>query len=414
MRTPTTLLPVLSLLAAAVAGGLTTIPADAAAPPPTCLGQRATVVGTPGADTMTGTPGPDVVVALGGDDVVDGRGGDDLVCGGPGADVLHGGAGDDRLAGGEDRVTPDRGQDVFGDRLAGGPGDDWLDAGPRGTGNVVQPDTVTWEDAAAGVVIDLSGAQGTATGEGTDTIVLGAGLRVEASAHDDVVVGGPRTDRIRAGAGDDSVSTGDGSDHVVLDPPGGDPSGDDRLDLGPGGGLSYQSARSNGGRDEVVTAGGASEYVFVRGRQPVTVAVGDGGDTVELRADVRGARVDLGAGDDAVRLRGGRGQHARTATVDARAGTLAAAGVAGTSTLTGVESWALAYGAAWTFLGSDARDLLDLTLSDGATTVRLRGGDDRVIAGPHADDLAGGQGRDRVLRGGADDSCRGFEVGGCG
>ncbi|MGZ5214522.1 MAG: hypothetical protein ACXWEN_12345, partial [Actinomycetota bacterium] len=44
-------------------------------PTPTCQGQVATIVGTPGDDVITGTPGNDVIVGLGGNDVINGMGG---------------------------------------------------------------------------------------------------------------------------------------------------------------------------------------------------------------------------------------------------------------------------------------------------------------------------------------------------
>jgi Ca2+-binding RTX toxin-like protein len=65
-----------------------------------CLGTRATIVGTAGADLLRGTRKRDVIVALGGRDRVYGRGADDILCGGPGNDLLDGGPGRNRLNGG--------------------------------------------------------------------------------------------------------------------------------------------------------------------------------------------------------------------------------------------------------------------------------------------------------------------------
>jgi RTX calcium-binding nonapeptide repeat (4 copies) len=67
---------------------------------PSCLGARATIVGTARADVLGGTARRDVIAALGGADLVYGRSGDDLLCGGPGADLLDGGAGRNRVEGG--------------------------------------------------------------------------------------------------------------------------------------------------------------------------------------------------------------------------------------------------------------------------------------------------------------------------
>ena len=65
------------------AGLLATLAAapSAQAAAPECFGRRATIVGTPGPDSLTGTPGPDVIVGLGGADNIAGLGGDDLIGG---------------------------------------------------------------------------------------------------------------------------------------------------------------------------------------------------------------------------------------------------------------------------------------------------------------------------------------------
>jgi uncharacterized repeat protein (TIGR01451 family) len=116
---------------------------------PTCRRQRATVVGTVGADLLTGTGGRDVILARAGRDRVFTYGGRDLVCAGrgsdvirsgargdrvfsgPGADRLFGGGGGDELrgGGGPDRIRGGRGADLLvggsgRDRCFGGPGAD--------------------------------------------------------------------------------------------------------------------------------------------------------------------------------------------------------------------------------------------------------------------------------------------------
>ena len=67
-------------------------PADSAA---TCLGERATIVGTEGDDLIAGTSKDDVIVALGGNDVINAHGGDDLVCALGGNDLSRGASADD-------------------------------------------------------------------------------------------------------------------------------------------------------------------------------------------------------------------------------------------------------------------------------------------------------------------------------
>jgi hypothetical protein len=67
---------------------------------PSCLGARATIVGTARADVLRGTRKRDVIVALGGSDRIHAVGGDDVLCGGGGDDYLDGGPGRNRLDGG--------------------------------------------------------------------------------------------------------------------------------------------------------------------------------------------------------------------------------------------------------------------------------------------------------------------------
>ena len=104
---------------------------------PACSGHAATIIGTPGNDTLTGGAGRDAVVARGGDDRIATDGGRDIVCAGSGndivsaggrADLVKGGGGADKLrgGGGNDSLHGGRGPD----RLRGGPGDDLLAGGP--------------------------------------------------------------------------------------------------------------------------------------------------------------------------------------------------------------------------------------------------------------------------------------------
>jgi hypothetical protein len=80
-----------------------------------CGGRLATMLGTPGVDSINGTGATDVIVALGGNDLVEAGAGKDIVCGGAGNDRIFGEAGDDTLFGDGGR-----------DKLFGGPGRDLL------------------------------------------------------------------------------------------------------------------------------------------------------------------------------------------------------------------------------------------------------------------------------------------------
>jgi len=96
-------------------------------PPPTCLGRRATLCGTPGNDTILGSAADDVVVGSGGNDTIRARGGNDVLCGNIGDDKLFGSNGDDVLSGdeGADELHGGTGGDI----LRGGQGSDFLDGG---------------------------------------------------------------------------------------------------------------------------------------------------------------------------------------------------------------------------------------------------------------------------------------------
>ena len=101
-----------SIAALAVAG------TESAAASPTCLGHKATIVGTNAADHLVGTAARDVIAAGRGHDRVSARGGNDLVCGGSGLDELF-------LGRGADKATSGRGND----RIEGGDGQDFLNGG---------------------------------------------------------------------------------------------------------------------------------------------------------------------------------------------------------------------------------------------------------------------------------------------
>jgi hypothetical protein len=83
------------------------------APPSTCFGVAATIVGNNGNNILIGTTGVDVIVGLGGNDVISGSGGNDIICAGDGNDIINTGAGNDSLDGG-----------LGSDILNGGPGTD--------------------------------------------------------------------------------------------------------------------------------------------------------------------------------------------------------------------------------------------------------------------------------------------------
>ena len=103
---------------------------------PTCRNQVATIVGTPGDDSITGTNKKDVIVTGAGNDVVRSGGGNDIVCTGTGNDLVRAGGGADFVSGGRnrDKLVGNKGNDVLKgkrgpDRLLGKSGSDRLNGG---------------------------------------------------------------------------------------------------------------------------------------------------------------------------------------------------------------------------------------------------------------------------------------------
>ncbi|MEP9361787.1 calcium-binding protein [Nocardioides sp. CN2-186] len=334
------------------------VPAAHAAAVPHCHGHAATIVGTPGRDHLTGTPGDDVIVAGRGDDRVDAGDGDDIVCGGDGADTLRGGPGDDRLYGQRDARHSDRGGTYFvSDVLGGGPGDDrlavgsddrWVEYGSYGV--------VDFRRAQTGVTVDL--AAGTATGEGSDTIVLPPRpcpadgcypLAVEGSAHDDVISGTSAADYLVGNDGDDRVVGLGGADDLVADRESGrHTSGDDTVLGGPG----RDFLQAFAGTDDL-EGGPGDDTVWQTGGGPSEVSGGDGDDEVVVWFPAEpGFVLDGGPGDDTGQVLGperpGAGGRPLDATFDGRAETVHSGDDTFWGRVLGVEDLYLGAAVTWT------------------------------------------------------------------
>jgi Ca2+-binding RTX toxin-like protein len=279
----------------------------------TCNGRPATIVAVPPASGVAppveGTPGDDVIVGTDGDDVIFGHGGNDTICAYAGRDVLHGGPGDDWLHGGLDgEYFPDDG--VRGDVVVPGPGDDVVDLGDdpssahiAGVDRFAFYDTVSYRDASGPVHVDL--AEGTATGEGQDTIVVPAySGGIVGSDFDDVLAGSARPDRIDGGGGDDRIIGRAGRDDILPDNRG-RPLSD----------VPWESDLSAG--DDTVLAGAGRDLVWSR-RGVDRLVGGDDGDYLHHQGAL--GRLYGGDGRDSLaasrsaRLRawGGRGSDVLT------------------------------------------------------------------------------------------------------
>ena len=162
---------------------------------PGCLGQPATLGGTPGNDTLAGTTGADVINGLGGDDVIRGFGSRDLLCGAAGEDIIIGDDGNDELSGGVGDV----------EALLGARGDDRILGGPG------IADVASYLTASAGIDADLTAGTAVNTapaGDGNDTL---AGVEsLQGSAHNDVLTGNAKLNFLSGVAGDDGDDRLDG------------------------------------------------------------------------------------------------------------------------------------------------------------------------------------------------------------
>lgn len=207
----------------AVLGALTPVGATAAEPKQwLCGGKPATIVGTPGDDVIYGTKGDDFIRGLAGNDTIYGRPGFNRICAGPGIDKVHGGYDPDDIWGGP-------GNDILvghddanqGDYFWPGPGNDRVNGGAASCCNQSVYDAVFYSGADRGVVVDVTRGDGTATGQGRDTLLGIDG--VIGTEYDDVIrsAGGWSYGSIYALGGDDllylggdfhRISGGDGDD----------------------------------------------------------------------------------------------------------------------------------------------------------------------------------------------------------
>lgn len=180
--------------------------------------------GMAGIDTVSYAASPAAVVANLTDNTATGDGNDafiqvDNITGSAFNDRLFGSATANRLdgLGGNDRINGVAGNDLLlggsgNDHVQGQSGDDALDGGPG-------RDMVLFEHSPASVTVDL--AAGTATGDGTDTVlafedVIGSNfadvLRGTGAPND--LYGGSAADVVRAGGGNDRLFGERGADRL--------------------------------------------------------------------------------------------------------------------------------------------------------------------------------------------------------
>jgi Ca2+-binding RTX toxin-like protein len=421
--------------------------------------------GGAGADTLTGGPlaerldagdGNDVVAGGDGNDTLDGGAGDDRLDGGAGDDTLQGaGLGADALAGGDGRDTityatrtapltltpdgvPDDGEAGEGDSIAGdvetligGAGDDRFAQTPGAQSLRGGPgtDLMDYSAAPAGVTVSLDGAADDGTpGEGDDVREM---ERVEGSAFDDVLTGGPGAETLSGNAGDDRLDGGAGPD-VLL----GGAGFNDRADYSARTGgvnvtLDGVADDGEGGEGDLVAddveevAGGLGDDALTGTDGPNVLSGGPGADLIDgaggddvLSGGVGNDVLTGGPGADLIGAFDGGGTDVVTcdgsdiASADARDQTAGCALVvrqnrrgpapqpvqAGAALGAAVAAPVVRHGGA----GADV-------LRGAAGADRLTGGrgNDRIDGGPGDDRINGGFGSDRLLGSGGNDLVHG-------
>ena len=272
------------------------------------------IFGSRANDTLGGDNTKNRIVGGIGNDAMSGHGGNDTLEGGVGKDTLIGGLDNDRLDGGTDE------------------------------------DLVSYEDSATAVIVTLgAGGNGTATGEGSDTLVaiedvVGSAFAdtitdtTTAGATANIFLGLAGNDKLNGGAGDDNLEGGDGLDTID-------------------GGAHNDDI--SGGKDADKLKGNTGDDVIIGGLGNDTI---DGGAGLKDIASYAGAAAAV-----VVSLKLNK-----------------SSGGAGIDTLTAIEG----------LIGSDKNDTL--TGFTAADTIKAGKGNDTVDGGAGANNLDGGEGEDTL------------------
>lgn len=432
-------------------------------------------VGTSGDDTIYAysqgdASTNDVIRAGGGNDYVDGGAGNDVIEGGAGDDTIDGGtendtvsyatagsavtvnlatttaqntggAGTDTITNVENLIGSAYNDTLTGDGNAniieGGAGNDTIN-GAGGT------DTLSYENAGAGITINLATATGQNTGgAGTDTISSFENLR--GSAYNDTLTGTSGNNVIEGGAGNDTINAQGGTDTLTY----ANASGAVTVSLalataqntvGAGtdtvsnfenltgsaygdtltgstaantinGGDGDDTVEGGAGNDTLVGGSGTDTVSFINAGSAITFnlattsgqnTVGAGTDTVSGFENVTGSAyndtltgnssanvIEGGAGNDTINGSGGTdtlsyASAGSAITINLSTATGQNTGGAGTDTISSMEN----------VIGSGYND--NLTGTSSANTMIGGAGNDTISAGGGADFLYGGAGTDTL------------------
>jgi len=192
---------------------------------------------------LAGSAAGDRLTGDGKQNFLDGREGNDSIAGNGGPDIVFGRGGADSLSG-----------DAGDDTLFGGAGNDVLNGGAGAA------DAVSYIDSPAGVHADLA-AKTSSGGEGSDRFSGVEGLT--GSQFADVLNGDSRPNELAGGDGNDTISTGPGSDFA------GGGNGTDSIEAGAGSDYCLDEQR---GRDCEISGApaipGAPDAPPVQGTTP--------------------------------------------------------------------------------------------------------------------------------------------------
>lgn len=409
----------LPALTATLALGLPIIalgaPAQAAqAAPPTCAGERATIVGNAKANKLTGTAKRDVIWAGDGNDTIAGGGGNDLICGGAGADRISGGPDDDRIYGELDNYRTD----AFGrfkktgDTIVPGAGNDYVDPGydarAVSAGVEADPDTISYFSAPAAAVVDLRAVPAVVGADGTDTIVVAAGSAIGfvGTPFNDVIRGTYKDDRLYGMGGDDQIFGQDGDDTIT--PDGNDSAGNDIVDGGSGDDkivsvAGYDTLGGGPGQDAITNS--SPNKTFIKG--------GSGGDVVTVPVPGESGFDIVGnGGQDKLRLVAyANPALLPTVRIDQRKGltkVIRLQPVAVSGKIQSFTEVSLPGYARTIYKGTDKGEVITAHPDFGAV-IKGRGGADVITGSNQKDVLIGGKGFDIGFGKGGKDKCKEIE-----
>jgi Ca2+-binding RTX toxin-like protein len=237
------------------------------------------LIGSPKSDALTGDANANVLSGGGGNDMLAGRGGNDELDGGAGVNtVSYANAASGvivSLRSGTAVADGDGGSDVLANvqNVTGSAFGDTIEG--DSDNNVLNGgggvDTVSYATASGPVIVDLGA--GTAVGDGSDTLVsIG---NVTGSSFADTLTGDGNANVLNGGPGNDTIVGGGGDDTLNGN------AGDDSLN----GGAGNDTVNGGDGNDTLLAGNGSDAFDG-----------GVGADTVDYSTASAGVTVDLSSG----------------------------------------------------------------------------------------------------------------------